>query len=214
MKLTKRILSVFLAALVCLSAVGLSASAKKAGELQAGDVFAYGMYPQTLVTDPDLLETLAGKTPDANGDVQIGTATFRRYHFEVPDAYTQNKDAYEEYILAYLKKIYEQYEAYLNAYGFDADSFDYWFAYEPIQWRVMDVQEDGNVLLMAETVLDARAFTDKPDFNSSINWGNSSIRRWLNGTFLNTAFTAEEQAEILVSTLENKHNPVTGTKSG
>ena len=214
MKLTKRILSVLLAALVCLSAVGLSASAKKAGELQAGDVFVYGMYPQTLVTDPDLLEALAGKTPDANGDVQIGTATFRRYHFEVPDAYTQNEKEYKDHILAYLKKVCEQYEAYINAYGFDPNSFDYWFAYEPIQWRVLDVQADGGVLLMAETVLDARAFTDKPDFNSSINWGNSSIRRWLNGTFLNTAFTAEEQAEILVSTLENKHNPVTGTKSG
>lgn len=214
MKLTKRVLSVLLAALICLSALGLSASARKAGELKKGDTFAYGLYPQTLVTDPDLLEILAGKTPDANGDVQIGTGMFRKYHYEVPDAYTQNKDAYEEYILAYLKKIYEQYEAYLNAYGFDADSFDYWFAYEPIQWRVLDVQEDGNVLLMAETVLDARAFTDKPDFNNPINWGNSSIRQWLNGTFMDTAFTAEEKAEILVTDLENKHNPVTGTKSG
>lgn len=214
MKLTKRVLSVLLAVLVCLSAAALSVSAKKAGELKQGDIFAYGLYPQTLVTDPDLLDILAGKTPDENGDVTLGTGKFRKYSYEIPQAYTQNPAEYEEYILRYLHQIYEQYEDYLNAYGFAPDSFDYWFAYEPIQWRVLQVQEDGSVLLMADTVLDARAFEDKPDFGKDINWANSSIREWLNGEFLKTAFEKDEQAQILTTDVRNKHNPVTGTMSG
>lgn len=214
MKLAKRLLSVLLAALVCLSAVGLSASAKKAGELKVGDTFAYGFYPQTLVTDPDLLDILDTQTPDSNGDVTLGTGTFRKYHFEIPDAYAQNKDEYAGHIQTYLEEVYNQYKAYLDAYGYKSDSFDYWFAYEPIQWRVLEVRDDGNVLLMADTVLDARAFEEKPDFDKDINWANSSIQRWLNGTFMNTAFTKEEQAWIQPQTLSTPCNPVKGTPGG
>ena len=214
MKLAKRLLSVLLAALVCLSAVGLSASAKKAGELKVGDTFAYGFYPQTLVTDPDLLDILDTQTPDSNGDVTLGTGTFRKYHFEIPDAYAQNKDEYAGHIQTYLEEVYNQYKAYLDAYGYKSDSFDYWFAYEPIQWRVLEVRDDGNVLLMADTVLDARAFEEKPDFDKDINWANSSIQRWLNGTFMNTAFSKEEQAWIQPQTLSTPCNPVKGTPGG
>lgn len=214
MKLAKRLLSVLLAALVCLSAVGLSASAKKAGELKVGDTFAYGFYPQTLVTDPDLLDILDTQTPDSNGDVTLGTGTFRKYHFEIPDAYAQNKDEYAGHIQTYLEEVYNQYKAYLDAYGYKSDSFDYWFAYEPIQWRVLEVRDDGNVLLMADTVLDARAFEEKPDFDKDINWANSSIQRWLNGTFMNTAFSEEEQAWIQPQTLSTPCNPVKGTPGG
>ena len=69
----------------------------------------------------------------------------------------------------------------------------------PIEWLVL--ARDGNkALLISRYGLDAqpynREFTD-------ITWEKCTLRTWLNGTFLNKAFTAQEQEGILVTDVDN-----------
>ena len=47
-----------------------------------------------------------------------------------------------------------------------------------------------------------------------ITWETCSLRKWLNGEFLNTAFNAQEQAKIAETTVSNPDNSVYGTAGG
>ncbi len=68
-----------------------------------------------------------------------------------------------------------------------------------IEWLV--VARDGNkALLLSRYGLDAQPYnTERED----ITWEKCTLRTWLNGTFLNKAFTAEEQEGILLTNVDN-----------
>ncbi len=66
-----------------------------------------------------------------------------------------------------------------------------WFKYEPIEWRILR-QEDGTALLMANIILDSRQYCSSP----TSDYAKSDIRKWLTGTFYETAFNASEQTII------------------
>ena len=63
---------------------------------------------------------------------------------------------------------------------------------EAIEWRVL-AKEDDRVLLISRFVLDSQVYDPS---KSGITWENSSLRKWLNDTFLNTSFSEEEKAII------------------
>ena len=61
---------------------------------------------------------------------------------------------------------------------------------EPIEWRV--VTTDGETApLLSRDILAARPFQAV-----DTSWENSTLKPWLNGEFLETAFTGEEQAKL------------------
>lgn len=70
---------------------------------------------------------------------------------------------------------------------------------EEIEWLVLDVQ-DEKVLLISRYALDCQPYNMK---NTSVTWENCSLRTWLNSTFINKAFTAEEQKAVLTTTVDN-----------
>ena len=64
---------------------------------------------------------------------------------------------------------------------------------EPILWRVLTV-ENGAAYLLSEYILDSRPVqSDKENYRG---WEGSELYLWLNGEFLETAFTASERAVI------------------
>ena len=70
---------------------------------------------------------------------------------------------------------------------------------EAIEWLVLDYDANTNsALLISRYGLDARKYHNSWPFPT---WGKSDIRNWLKGTFLNTAFTAAEQAGIVTTTV-------------
>ena len=75
---------------------------------------------------------------------------------------------------------------------------------EKIDWLVLDVNEN-EILLISKFVLDAKAYNDDPNLHD-ITWDVSSIRKWLNGNFLNEAFSKNEQQFIVEKTLSNPGN--------
>lgn len=66
---------------------------------------------------------------------------------------------------------------------------------ESIQWRVLD-RRDGQLLLVSQYALDFQSYTPLYAPTDPVDWRDSSLRQWLNGEFLNAAFTAEEQQQI------------------
>lgn len=64
---------------------------------------------------------------------------------------------------------------------------------EPLRWLVVDVQ-DGNALLLSKYVIAKRSFNRQAGV---CTWENSDIRAWLNGEFLESAFTSSERSYIM-----------------
>ncbi len=91
----------------------------------------------------------------------------------------------------------------------------YWFRFEPIEWRVLDPLTG---LIMCNSAIDSQAYNnyilwfdvngdgdwDEDDLNYgdkaqsyyANDYENSSIRKWLNEDFYNTAFTYEQKSNI------------------
>lgn len=73
---------------------------------------------------------------------------------------------------------------------------------EEIEWVVLDVQ-GSKALLFSKYGLDAKPFYEGDLANKTITWETSALRKWLNGDFLNLAFTKEEKAAILSTKVNN-----------
>ena len=81
---------------------------------------------------------------------------------------------------------------------------------EPIKWRVLSV--NGNdAFLLADQNLDAKPYNGE---DTDVTWATCTLRTWLNGTFLNTAFTSAEQTAIKNTTVVNDDNPYYDTEGG
>lgn len=67
---------------------------------------------------------------------------------------------------------------------------------EPIEWIVLDVQEQGS-LLLSRSILEAKAFQDRgddveqllrsKDNQEEISWDTCTLRKWLNSDFTREA---------------------------
>ena len=80
----------------------------------------------------------------------------------------------------------------------------------PIKWRVLSVEGD-DAFLLADKNLDVQPYNEE---NAVVTWETCTLRKWLNGTFLDMAFTAEEQAAIKDTTVVNDDNPTHNTEGG
>ncbi len=104
----------------------------------------------------------------------------------------------------------------------------YWFKYEPLIWRVLD---RDNGILMCEYAIDAQAFNDiyyevdldeneeTDDFEYFLDkkgevyandYTQSSLRKYLNGSFLNTAFSSAEKKSLADTTVAVKGESFSG----
>ncbi len=79
---------------------------------------------------------------------------------------------------------------------------------EPVEWVILDVQ-DNKALLLSRYGLDAQPFNT---VNADITWDKGSLRTWLNEDFFNSAFDDQERACILESVIDN--GPLQGTQNG
>ena len=70
---------------------------------------------------------------------------------------------------------------------------------ETIEWIVLAVQ-DKKSLLISRYGLDTHAYHSSSE---DVTWETCELRSWLNGTFMNTAFSAAEQSAILMTTVDN-----------
>ncbi len=84
-------------------------------------------------------------------------------------------------------------------------------------WKVLDIDEENNEVLLFGLNSDKfEEFTDRTfnDKEEAVTWKDSAIREWLNGEFLETGFTPEERAMIVLSDVENADNTKYQTEGG
>ena len=70
---------------------------------------------------------------------------------------------------------------------------------EKIEWIVLEKKSSSKLLLLlvSKYALDCQPYNTT---RTSVTWKTCSLRKWLNGTFLSTAFRTEEQSMIQTST--------------
>lgn len=84
------------------------------------------------------------------------------------------------------------------------------FEGRPIRWKVLD--ERGRMrMLLAEESVTRRPYNDTP---TDTSWRECSLRQWLNGPFLEAAFTPAERAKITAVRVENPRSPMYYTNGG
>jgi len=78
-------------------------------------------------------------------------------------------------------------------------------------WRIIDLQ-DGKVLIVSEKILENRAFHSEAVimWEGAVTWETSEIRQYLNGSFYDNTFTAEEKERIIESAIDNPAHPSAG----
>lgn len=106
-----------------------------------------------------------------------------------------------------------------------SDSLWHFFQYEPIKWRVLQVDGD-KMLLLSDVILDAKPYCNEWGY---ITWEKSTVRSWLNGynsnendlgidyignNFKDIAFSESEWNKIVNSNVENADNRKYGIDGG
>ena len=73
----------------------------------------------------------------------------------------------------------------------------------PIEWIVLDYDKKNHkALLLSRYGLDTVPY-NKGDNSDKCTWEQCTLRIWLNGDFLNKAFSAKEQFAILITNVDN-----------
>ena len=85
-----------------------------------------------------------------------------------------------------------------------------YFKYKPIKWRVLQ-SENQEAFLLSDLILDKQVYNEN---SKAITWEESSLRAWLNGKFINRAFSDEEKEKINIAEIVNQDNQYYGTEGG
>lgn len=81
---------------------------------------------------------------------------------------------------------------------------------EPIEWRVLD-QQDDRILVVSRYALDWMKYNT---FEASVTWETCTLRAWLNGDFLEAAFEPYERERVLSVEVSADPNPNHATSPG
>lgn len=224
----KRIFTVILAVCMLLSIAPVTMAADTAdGGYQKGDIIEFGSYPQSKVTNPRIISVLDGFLTDdvwVSYDYYIGTGTEYDGNMTSSDymKYADLKLNGEKYravrFSQYRPKVTSDVSSEATSAqdnnGYELNT-TYFFKYEPLTWTVLDPEEG---FVMSNIAIDAQAFENFSYYDSALgqmvyngkdckylanDWSKCSLREWLNRDFFNTAFTAEEKAQIGKTYLDN-----------
>ena len=150
-----------------------------------------------VIEDAELFSELENATGwDKHGDITIGNSKYRRLKTE---------DA-----------TYGKFKRNVHYKWDDSTSYHY-FKYEPIKWRVLDVNSN-DAFLLADIALDSKKYNAE---RVGITWEKSTIRSWLNGygssentgdidyidsNFIVSAFTLSQRRAIKIANVVNEYN--------
>ena len=80
----------------------------------------------------------------------------------------------------------------------------------PIEWLVLKI-DGSRALLISKYALDCRQYNTS---RANVTWETCTLRKWLNGTFMNAAFSESERAMIPSVTVSADKNPSYSTSPG
>lgn len=96
---------------------------------------------------------------------------------------------------------------YFGSYEQDNDTSN---GKEVIEWQVL-AKEDNKALIISKYALDCVQYNSEREY---VTWETCSLRKWLNETFINSAFNSDEQALIPETNVSAGNNPEFSTNPG
>lgn len=188
---------------------------EKNGLTRSGNMIYFGSYPQSRVSDTDTIAKLNAIASLPTSQNARGWTSYGYY------SSGRNKDDYMWYAdVEYNGKKYRGvYMTHLRPYdpqsggGIESSYQDdngyvaeivYWFAYEPIKWRVLGsatADKQTELTLICDIALDAQAYDYDGAYSN--NYGASTIRAWLNDEFYNTAFNGLQKEALRTVEVDN-----------
>ena len=81
---------------------------------------------------------------------------------------------------------------------------------EDIEWIVL-AKENGKAFVISKYALDCQQYNSDC---TDVTWETCSLRTWMNGTFMNNAFSAEEQEKIATTNVNADKKPECSTNPG
>ena len=192
--------------------------------VNVGDIIEFGGYPQSQVTDTDVVSQLDALVENAewisydyySGDGNYGSmqpGDWMKYcDIELNDTIYRGVrfTRYRPYYI-YSSNTGSSTSTYQDDNGYYTNT-TYWFKWESLVWRVLDPAAG---LVLCENIIDSQAYSNtiyylnKNYYNEPTgsvyanDYESSSIRQWLINDFYNTAFSASEQANIAFTPLDN-----------
>lgn len=79
-----------------------------------------------------------------------------------------------------------------------------------IAWKVLE-RKDNELILLSDHCIAKQAYHDK---NEAVTWENCTLRKWLNETFYQKAFSDKEKTQIIKTKIVNDDNDAFDTKGG
>lgn len=74
----------------------------------------------------------------------------------------------------------------------------------PIEWKILKKEKD-RILMISKYALDVKPYNTTA---ANVTWEDCSLRKWLNGTFFESAFSQDEQGLIEVTSIESSQDKV------
>lgn len=193
-----------------------------AGQKVTWDCIWFGSYPQAEIVPSNEEYTALDKELVQNGDLIKDDKLYEK--LKVVEGWDAQGDIVingEKY-----RRIKEDTETDVSSdYQYQWGKNYHYFKYQPIKWRVLEINDAG-ILLMADKVLDDKQYHTKFD---DVTWENCTIRSWLNGynasankqnmdysksNFISIAFSKLEQSVIKNTSVENSNNLKYNTNGG
>ena len=166
---------------------------------EADDTYFYlGYYPQREVYDTEVLAALEKiTTTNDKGYIEYDGKEFYRYTVVNNHIYAEEAQSGDG--------------TFAYSTGYEPGTTHY-FLVEPICWKVVQYNASQNrYLLIASNIIDSRCFSQHKtayEVNGETiypsNYEYSDIRAFLNGEFIQKAFTEQEQGWIFETTNNNK----------
>ena len=123
------------------------------------------------------------------------------------DSTDKANSIYDKYTMEKLRVVQVGDSVFFGAYEQDNNTSN---GKENIEWLVLE-KEDKKALLISKYALDCQKYNSE---YTSVTWESCTLRKWLNGTFLNNAFGEKQQEIILASTTSADKNPSYNTDPG
>ena len=200
-----------------------------ASDYKTGDIVEFGSYPQSKVTDYDLIGKLnkkAGSTDKWDSYNYYEGGLNVEFELSLDEDAMINDKMYQSDFMRYKDVKYkgEKYRGvYFDEYrcfttGFTNNQADiedlnfqyangynyatiYWFKFEPIKWRILD-PETG--LLMCDSIIDSQPYVSNTSYIYNKYFAgfdyDYGIRDFFDYLFLNSAFTKDQYSELKYET--------------
>ncbi len=223
-KITKRIFSVILSAIMLILALPLTGFAANKTSVGEYETVEFGSYPQSQVKDSALISKLNSVNKNwisyhyYTGENAYGTmkpGDWMKYADIKYDGNKYRAVTFSQYRPNSTIDKSSESNSYQDDNGYYINNI-YYFLYEPIKWRVYECR-DGHTELVSEMILDSQPFSNViyrlflhpeeqvdpyyvtnlgTDHASADNYEASTLLNWLKNDFYNAAFNIAQQSKI------------------